>query len=109
MTDAELDELAPAVVADLGIDEDGHSRVVGRNGTVGLRAISLESPENSFYQHLVDQYRDQPTAGPPDAVGPAARIGTTDAVEASAGPAPRPHQVEESQQGQPRPKTRSAP
>ncbi|BDU00730.1 hypothetical protein [Nocardia sputorum] len=62
VTDEELDELVPAVVADLGIDEDGYSTVVGRTVTVGLRAISLESPENSFYQHLVDQYRDQPTA-----------------------------------------------
>ncbi|MFI9414140.1 hypothetical protein [Nocardia gamkensis] len=33
----------------------------GRKVTVGLRAISLESPENSFYQHLMGQYRDQPT------------------------------------------------
>ncbi|WP_159840034.1 hypothetical protein [Nocardia sp. CY41] len=62
MIDEELDELVPAVVADLGIDADGHSTVVGRNVTVGLRAISSESPETSFYQHLVDQYRDQPTA-----------------------------------------------
>lgn len=59
VTDEELDELVPAVVADLGIDEDGYSTVVGRKVTVSLRAISLEAPQNSFYQHLVDQYRDQ--------------------------------------------------
>ncbi|MEU1549430.1 hypothetical protein [Nocardia sp. NPDC005745] len=61
VTDDELDELVPAIVEDLGIDEDGHSVVVGRKVTVGLWGISLESPENSFYQHLVSQYRDRPT------------------------------------------------
>ncbi|MEU5757643.1 hypothetical protein [Nocardia sp. NPDC047648] len=60
-TDDELEELVPAIVEDLGIDEDGTSTVVGRKVTIGLRAISSESPENSFYQHLVNQYRDQPT------------------------------------------------
>ncbi|MBF6193590.1 hypothetical protein [Nocardia implantans] len=59
VTDEELDELVSAVVADLGIDQDGYSKVVGRKVTIGLRAIPLEAPENSFYQHLVDQYRDQ--------------------------------------------------
>ncbi|MEV0293271.1 hypothetical protein [Nocardia sp. NPDC050710] len=58
VTDDELDELVLAVAEDLGIDEDGYSTAVDRKITLGLRAISLESPENSFYQHLVDQYRD---------------------------------------------------
>ncbi|MEU6186418.1 hypothetical protein [Nocardia sp. NPDC047038] len=61
VTDDELDELVLAVAEDLGIDQDGYSTVVGRKVTLGLRAISLESPENAFYQHLVDQYREQPT------------------------------------------------
>ncbi|MBF6224974.1 hypothetical protein IU470_07605 [Nocardia abscessus] len=61
VTDDELDELVLEVVADLGIDVDGYSSVVGRKVTLGLRTISLESPENRFFQHLVDQYRDRPT------------------------------------------------
>ncbi|MBF6472766.1 MULTISPECIES: hypothetical protein [Nocardia] len=61
VTDDELGELVLAVAEDLGLDEDGYSTVVGRKVNLGLRAISLESPENAFYQHLVDQYRDQPT------------------------------------------------
>ncbi|WP_040870660.1 hypothetical protein [Nocardia exalbida] len=60
-TDDELDELVLAVAEDLGLDQDGYSTVVGRKVTLGLRAISLESPENRFYQHLVDQHQDQPT------------------------------------------------
>ncbi|WP_280308907.1 hypothetical protein [Nocardia abscessus] len=61
VTDDELDELVLAVAEDLGLDEDGYSTVVGRKVNLGLRAISLESPENAFYQHLVDQHRDHPT------------------------------------------------
>ncbi|WP_280315901.1 hypothetical protein [Nocardia abscessus] len=61
VTDDELDELVLAVAEDLGLDEDGYSTVVGRKVTVALRAISLGSPENSFYQHLVEQYREQST------------------------------------------------
>ncbi|WP_157172674.1 hypothetical protein [Nocardia exalbida] len=61
VTNDELDELVPAIVEGLGIDEDRYSVVVGRKVTVGLRAISLESPENSFSQHLASRYRDQPT------------------------------------------------
>jgi hypothetical protein len=62
VTDDELDALVTAVVEDLGIAEDGYSTAADRKVTVGLRAISLDSPENSFYQHLVDQYRDQTSA-----------------------------------------------
>ncbi|MBF6062057.1 hypothetical protein IU500_19075 [Nocardia terpenica] len=58
VTDDELDDLVQAVAADLGVDKDGYSTVVGRKVTIGLRPISLESPENSVYQHLVDQYRN---------------------------------------------------
>lgn len=56
VTDYELDELVRAVVEDLGIDQSGYSKAAGRKVTLGLRAISLDAPENSFYQHLVDQY-----------------------------------------------------
>ncbi|MEV4129535.1 hypothetical protein [Nocardia sp. NPDC049707] len=56
VTDTELDELLRTVVADLGIGDDGYSTSAGREVTVGLRAISLESPDNSFYRQLVDQF-----------------------------------------------------
>ncbi|WP_446225573.1 hypothetical protein ACTWPB_11080 [Nocardia sp. IBHARD005] len=62
VTDDELDALVTAVVEDLGIAENGYSTAADRNVTVGLRAISLDSPENSFYQHLVDQHRDRTRA-----------------------------------------------
>ncbi|MEV0032952.1 hypothetical protein [Nocardia sp. NPDC050793] len=58
VTEEELDELVQAVVEDLGVDEHGYSTVAGRKVTLGLRSISLDSPDNSFYQHLVDQYRN---------------------------------------------------
>ncbi|WP_431957751.1 hypothetical protein [Nocardia lijiangensis] len=58
-TEEELDELVRAVVEDLGVDEHGYSTAAGRKVTLGLRYISLESPEHSFYQHLVDQYRNR--------------------------------------------------
>ncbi|MEU1955230.1 hypothetical protein [Nocardia rhamnosiphila] len=58
-TDEELDELVHAVVEDLGVDKDGYSSSAGKKVTLGLRPISLEDPESSFYQHLVDQYTDQ--------------------------------------------------
>ncbi|MFD4456993.1 hypothetical protein [Nocardia sp. NPDC058480] len=62
VTDDELDVLVTAVVEDLGIAAGGYSTAADRNVTVGLRAISMDSPENGFYQHLVDQYRDQTSA-----------------------------------------------
>ncbi|MFD6102019.1 hypothetical protein ACFWFQ_05085 [Nocardia salmonicida] len=62
VTDDELDALVAAVVEDLGIAEDGHSTAADRAVTVGLRLISVDSPADSFYQHLVDQFRDQISA-----------------------------------------------
>ncbi|WP_063057257.1 hypothetical protein [Nocardia salmonicida] len=59
-SDAEVDELAQAIVRDLGVDRSGYSIEVGRHVSLGLRSISLQDPSNSFYQHLVDQYQDQP-------------------------------------------------
>jgi hypothetical protein len=62
VTDNELDELVQAIVEDLGVDKDGYSVATGCRVTIGLRPISLQSPENSFYQHLVDQRRDEQSA-----------------------------------------------
>ncbi|MFD4355070.1 hypothetical protein ACFWPX_21120 [Nocardia sp. NPDC058518] len=59
VTDDELDALVAAVVENLGIAEDGHSSAADRTVSVGLRIIDLDSPSNSFYQHLVDQFRDR--------------------------------------------------
>ncbi|MFC9435434.1 hypothetical protein [Nocardia sp. NPDC057030] len=58
VTEDELDELLPAIVADLGIDEDGRSAAAGRKVTVGLRDISARSEPNSVHQSLIAQYRD---------------------------------------------------
>ncbi|MEV6427680.1 hypothetical protein [Nocardia sp. NPDC051463] len=55
----ELDELLRAVMEDLGVADDGYSAAADRKVTVGLRANSPESPDASFYQHLVDQYQNQ--------------------------------------------------
>ncbi|TCJ96878.1 hypothetical protein [Nocardia alba] len=57
-TDAELDELTQAIVADLGVDRDGYSTAVGGHVSLGLRPISIQDPSNGFYRHLVDQYQD---------------------------------------------------
>ncbi|MGI5222431.1 hypothetical protein [Nocardia sp. CA-290969] len=48
------------MVQGLGLEKEGYSSVANRKVTVGLREIALGSPENSFYQHLVDQYHGGP-------------------------------------------------
>lgn len=59
VTDEELEDLTKAIVKDLGLSRDGYSTAANRKVSVGLRPISLEDPENSFYHHLVDQYESK--------------------------------------------------
>ncbi|QIS09669.1 hypothetical protein [Nocardia arthritidis] len=58
-TDDELDELLPAIVADLGIDEHNYSAAAARTVTIGLRDIETRAEAPASYQHLVDQYRNR--------------------------------------------------
>ncbi|WP_067862814.1 hypothetical protein [Nocardia shimofusensis] len=63
VTDDELDELAQALAEDLGLTRDGYSMAAGKTITVDLRPIPLEPPQNRFYLHLVDQYRNLDSPG----------------------------------------------
>ncbi len=57
--DDQLDELTAAVVSELGVDQDGYSKLAGRQVVIGLRLIDLESPANSAYSGLVSQHHDR--------------------------------------------------